>query len=75
MKNIFGILQFSDPTSCKPLHTNFNLLEQWDIIDLDVLKHHISFMYSYGQEYDLQNLTWTLELMTKLCEQTLGDKL
>ena len=32
-------------------------------------------MLSFGQEYDLQNLTWTLELLEKLCDQSLADSI
>ena len=53
MKDIFDILQFSDPSSCKILSTTPHVLDQWDIIHVDVLKHHISFLHFCGQKYDL----------------------
>lgn len=32
-------------------------------------------MHVYGQEYDFQNLTWTLELLENSCDQNLADKI
>ena len=57
MKNVFGIFCFSDSDSSNPLPKTMNLLDQWDTLDMEVLKQNISFLYLYGQEYDLQNLT------------------
>ena len=74
MKGVFGILCFSATDSATPLPVTSDLLEQWDTLDIEVLKHHITFLYAYGQDYDLQNLTWTLELMENSCEQDLADK-
>ena len=75
MKDIFAIMQFSDSSSSVPLSITIDLLEQWDSIDMVVLERHIRFLVSYGQDYDLQNMTWTLELLELSCEQGLADKI
>ena len=75
MKDVFAIMQFSDPSSSVPLPTTIDLLEQWDSIDMSLLERHIKFLSSYGQDYDLQNMTWTLELLESSCAQGLADKI
>ena len=68
-------MQFADDSSTTPLPGTIDLLEQWDSLDINILERHIRFMHAYGQEYDLQNLTWTLELLENSCEQNLADKI
>ena len=74
MKGVFDILTFSESNSAEPLPQTLDLLAQWDSIDIAVLEKHITFFYAYGQDYDVQNLTWTLELMENTCGQGLADK-
>ena len=74
MKGVFDILTFSESNPAEPLPQTLDLLAQWDSIDIAVLKKHISFLYAYGQDYDVQNLTWTLELMENSCKQGLASK-
>ena len=73
MMDVFTILRFLDSSLKTPLLTTLNLLEQWNMIDMGILTHHIHFMLPFGQEYDLQNLTWTLELLENSCDQSLTD--
>ena len=75
MTEVFLIMQFSNSTSVTPLPNIINLLEQWDSLDIGILEQHIRFLHSYGQEYDLRNLTWTLELLENSCDQNLADKI
>ena len=75
MGEVFAIMQFADETSSTPLTDTVDLLEQWDSFDITILERHIRFLYAYGQEYDLQNLTWTLELLENSCDRNLADKI
>ena len=75
MGEVFIIMQFADDTSTTPLPNTIDLLEQWDSLDITILERHIRFMHAYGQEYHLQNLTWTLELLENSCNQNLADKI
>ena len=72
MKDVFLIIQFLDASSNTPLRT-INLLGQCDMVDISTLKHHLRFLHSYGQNFNLQNLTWTLELLKSSCDQSLAD--
>lgn len=65
MNDVFNVLQFSGPNSSTPLPDIMTLLEQWDIIDIPILKniYHSCILYLYRQEYELQILTWILDLI------------
>ena len=62
------------------------LNQQGIIVTIDLLKHYaqidepqvlasVTFLRKYGQDYDLQNLDWTNELMINVCDPILSSKI
>ena len=57
-----------------PVNSTLDLLEEWDQIKVIDIKRHIKFLRRYGQQWDLQNLDWSLELIQSSCELGLKNK-
>ena len=58
----------------QPLDKKLDLLEEWDQIKKEEIIRHVKFLRLYGQNWDLQNLDWSLELLEGSCELNLANK-
>ena len=70
MLDVFNILQFQPKVTGIPLSTfpspvvpstvTIDLLKHWNLMTMEQIKQHVSFLRLYGQEWELQNLDWLL---------------
>ena len=68
MIDVFSLRQTSSSTKTTDLLFMFASVTEADVRSSDL------FFNRYGQEYDLQNLHWSAELIENSCDQDLFDK-
>ena len=51
-----------------------DLTKSYPTLTEENLQHHVYFLRKYGQEYDLENLDWSLELLENSCDTDLREK-
>ena len=51
-----------------------SLLTDYSTLTEDAVRHSCLFFQKYGQNYDIENLEWTKELLEASCEPSLRDK-
>ena len=82
--DIFNIVQFPHETNIdqslttsipiQPSSRTINLLDNWDQVqEIDVIRH-VQFLRLYGQQWDLENLDWSLDTLESSCETDLANK-
>ena len=84
MVEVFNILQFpsvipsqsllNTSVAGQPLSETIDLLNKYSTITEEDVFTHIKFLRLYGQEWDLQNLDWSQELLQESSEVDLANK-
>jgi hypothetical protein len=75
MIDVFTIQLYgpSDPTDIEAPKQK-NLLTHYAKLELADVRKTVCFYRLYGQDYDLENLQWSQELLEESCEPSLRDK-